>query len=324
MANQFVEILKDWYELVDEDFSEEFAEAYQLAQSRQARIEEHAKKLIGIVKQRRESVETQVREFVQRHHSLLHQAIATKGSEVVTTICERVLTGLGVLMRQQIPREHRSESHTLAVNWLIEGAQAEWVGVDAKFLMRNAIQHTAEHLAGADAAFAALVARPMLSDIRENLLSIPHLSLIEEDGQVSTYEWGSSLVTETDANDDDEEVGGGQPFETDSPVEDFFRDQQFQWDQERELCPAAVWDDAQYLVCTRKTTDKILADKVNALVTNCVSWTGVEPLEMIEMIRSPVFAKLCTSVDVGNVVSTERLAQIVRCLNDAAADLRQG
>lgn len=107
--------------------------------------------------------------------------------------CDRLMTGTGLVCRDQLDPKERSSVRILVVDWSDPDGRCHWERPDGsptkEFKLINAAKFCAKHIAGFDAELGHAIAERFHSAVRESRLQSVSLRPIDRGDAVTRYEW---------------------------------------------------------------------------------------------------------------------------------------
>ncbi len=319
------DIVRRWFDLLQVEGAANLVEAVQMSLEQKKRLQDLTARYVQAVNTQQTSVDRRVAEFLARVRASgsLKDDDTQPHQEMQSAICEALITGLPNLIRRQVPRSKRNESHQLRIDW--DQGLAEWTGVAVAFRIRDAIGAAAEQIAGADGVFSEAICGQLMNDWKENLIQLPRLTRMETDSHVSTYRWELPVMFDEPTTGTASEVVSSQR----SPILAMFQDLQAQARiriEARKREVSEVLEEAQYEVSRWSqpaAANDSLYQKVDELVRDCRNYSGESAKVILKGLSTHSFLEVGCAIAGHDIQHVINAAKILSTLNRVRVNLEQ-
>jgi len=319
--SQFEELIREWDVMMCMEFDAASLEVHGISFVHEQRIldltAQYIRKLEGIQK----DSNTRGSDFADR--LFLSMQVAEHRRNQVREICQRFLSSVGMVFRDEIPRElprsKRLGARRFVVDWSTGTIVGQWPELGIEFPVRDSLVYCVEHIAGAEEKLGEDIVSQYLAELQEGIVQIPRLTLREKVASSLVFQWEHASVSlENPAPATSTSVSQL----VSSPILVYFRERLEESQRRMEQALMSKPEPENPNVVALRVIDEIeLADsdpiheQVSNWLSNVGKYSGISQDHLVQKFEEVAYAEASEAIVREMPQATEKRVKVVKSLN---------
>jgi hypothetical protein len=319
--SQFEDLIREWDDMMSMEFDAASLDEHGISFVQEQRIldltAQYICKLEGIQK----DSDTRGADFADR---LLQTAqVEDRYRAQVREICQRFLSSVGMIFRDEIPRDlprtRRLGARQFIINWRNGIFVGKWPELGIEFPLRDSLVYCAEHIAGAEEKLGDTIVSLFLSELTKGTVQIPRMALVAKEASSLVFQWK------------DASVSLGDPIPTpsadflqlhSSPILAYFRERLEESQRRLEQALMSKPEPENPNVLALRVIDEIelagsdpIHEKVSAWLSNVGKYSGVSQADLVQKFEEVAYAEASEAIVLDMPKAIEKRVKVIKSLN---------
>lgn len=317
----FEDLIREWDEMMSIASGAISLEDHGISLVKEQRVLNLMARYIGKLEDMQRESDRRGSNFADRLINSLR--IGEQHRDRIQEICQRFLSSVGMIFRDEIPRDlprsKRLAARRFVVDWSSGNVVGQWPELGIAFSIRDSLAYCVEHVAGAVESFEQPIIEQYLADLQEGNLRIPRLTLIAKERFSLVFRWEDASVSlETSTQRD---FNGVSDFAT-SPILVYFSErlEESQRRLEEELMAKAEPENPN-VVASRVIDEIELADsdpiheRISKWLLNVGNYSGVSHDHLVKRFEEVAYAEASEAIVREMTAVTQKRVKVVKSLN---------
>jgi hypothetical protein len=241
----------------------------------------------------------------------------------VREICQRFLSSVGMVFRDEIPRDlprsKRLSARRFVVDWSTGDFLGRWPELGVEFSIRDSLVYCVEHIAGAEEKVGDAIVSQYLADLLEGNVRIPRLALKAKVASSLIFQWEDATVP---LGDPTPATSTSNSQFISSPIFAYFREllEESQQRLEHELMSKS--DPENPNVVTSRIIDEMeltdsdpIHDQVSNWLVNVGKYSGISQEHLVQKFAEVAYVQASEAIVRDLPRATEKRVKVVKSLN---------
>jgi len=319
--SQFEDLIREWDEMMCVESDVASLEDHGISFAHEQRILDltalYICKLEGIQKES----DNRGADFADRLFQNMH--IDDRHREQVREICQRFLSSVGMIFRDEIPRDlpraKRLAARGFVIDWKTGDFVGHWPELDVKFSIRDSLVYCVEHIAGAVEKLGDAIVSQYLAELREGNVRIPRLTLKAKVASSLIFQWEDASIS---LGDPTLAISTSHSQFIKSPIFEYFSEllEQSQQRLEHELMSKADPENpnvvTSWIIDEMELTDSDpIHDQISNWLVNVGKYSDISQEHLLQKFAEVAYIQASEAIVRELPKATEKRVKVVKSLN---------
>ena len=319
--SQFEELIREWDEMMCIESDVASLEVHGISFVQEQRILDLTAQYIHTLERIQKESDRRGTDFADRLFQSLPAAEDRR--DQVREICQRFLSSVGMIFRDEIPRDlprsTRLSARRFVVDWSTRVVVGRWPELGIEFPLRDSLVYCVEHIAGTDEKLGEAIVLQYLSELRKGIVQIPRLTLVAKEASSLVFQWEDASVSLAEPSP---ATSTSVPQPIISPMLVYFREriEESQRRLEQELMSTPEPENPNVVALRVMDAIKLAdSDPIHQQVANWLSsvgnYSGISQDQLVQNFEEVAYAEASEAIVREMPRAIEKRVKVVKSLN---------
>ncbi len=326
--SQFEELIREWDEMMCIEFDAAPLQVHGITFVQEQRILERTAQYIRKLEAIQIESDRHGTDFADRLFRSVR--IDNQLHDKVREICQRFLSSVGMIFRDEIPRDlprsERLSARRFIIDWSNGNFVGRWPELQIQFQLRDSLAYCVEHIAGADEKLGEAIVSQYLSELQTGTVQIPRLTLIASDASSLSFQWEDASVSLENPTAMSASVVPTMPenvqFESASPILTYFRSRIEESQRRLESAMMSKPEPENPNVLVLRVIDQIdlaeadpIREQVKKWIASVGNYSGLNENQLVQKFEEVAYAEASEAIVLELPHAVEKRSKVVKSLN---------
>ena len=326
--SQFEELIREWDEMMCIEFDAAPLQVHGITFVQEQRILERTAQYIRKLEAIQIESDRRGTDFADRLFRSVR--IDNQLHDKVREICQRFLSSVGMIFRDEIPRDlprsERLSAGRFIIDWSNGNVVGRWPELQIHFQLRDSLAYCVEHIAGADEKLGEAIVSQYVSELQTGTVQIPRLTLISTDASSLTFQWEDASVSPENPTAISACVvptkSKNVQFESASPILTYFRSRIEDSQRRLESAMMSKPEPENPNVLALRVIDQIdlaeadpIREQVKTWIASVGNYSGLSEHQLVQKFEEVAYAEASEAIVLELSHAVEKRSKVVKSLN---------